>query len=57
MIYDHVTDAALLSFIPPSYMVTPIRESANLNSVTYSAMASSSKIKGSEDCEMSSVWR
>ena len=33
----------------------PIRESANLNSVTYSAMASSSEIKGSEDCEMSSV--
>ena len=36
-------------------MVVPIRKSANLNSVTYSAMASSSEIKGSEDCEMSSV--
>ena len=36
-------------------MVAPIRESVNLNSVTYSAMASSSEIKGSEDCEMSSV--
>ena len=45
----------LLSFIPPSCMVAPIRESTNLNSVTYSTMASSSEIKGSEDCEISSV--
>ena len=51
-----MTDIALLSFIPPSYMVVPIRESANLNSVTYLAIASSSEIKGSENCEMSSVW-
>jgi len=33
---------SLLSFIPPSCMVAPIRESANLNSITYSAMALSS---------------